>query len=80
MPRDIRRLGCEDAVCLGSAAVPLHSNVLLAHRDPERGANKNHAPFLSHFISVVLKMIILPRQARDKHREKVEHKGVLFCV
>jgi hypothetical protein len=33
----------------------------------------NKPPFLRHFI---LKMIIMPRQARDKHGEKLNLKGV----
>jgi hypothetical protein len=33
-------------------------------------------PFWRHFIR---KLIILPRQARDKHREKLREKGAIFA-
>jgi pimeloyl-ACP methyl ester carboxylesterase len=40
----------------------------------QRGA-KNERLF--HGVITILKMIVLPRQARDKHRESAQNRGVL---
>jgi hypothetical protein len=58
-----------------AAADAVVSTIVFSHHandDPIMQVRKRH--FLRHFI---LKMIILPRQARDKHRESTQKRDVM---